>query len=137
MRYNGLLMTFNLHDEKLPILLKKNNNKYSYISIREFKNDLNKISEFKIHFEGHSVHGRLPNCDGYIDFQHRFSVDEIIKENDMHKLIKYKDLIKSIIKAHWGDFEFSENNLLAKGGYYIDMPYMVIESYKKKALKIE
>lgn len=131
LKYYGLLMTFKLYDDTLPILLKKNNNNYTLVSISEFKKDLKKISEFKIYIEGHSSSGRLPSCDGYIGFQHRFSVDEIVKDDDIEKLVRYKDLIKQIIIDEWSGFEHAEDNLIAKGDYNFDMPYMVIESYKK------
>ena len=75
--------------------------------------------------------GRLPSCDGYIDLQYRFSVNELIRDSDVEKLIKHKDLIQQLITESWGEFEHVENNLIAKGGYNFDMPYMFIESYKK------
>lgn len=130
-KYYGLLMTFKLHDDTLPILLKKNNNNYSLVSISEFRNDLKNISEFKIHREGHTLSGRLPSCDGYIDIGFRFSVDEIVKDSDIEKLVKHKDLIEQIITENWGGFEHIQNDLISKGDYQFDMPYMIIESYKK------
>ncbi len=135
LKYWGLLMTFKLNDDTLPILLKKDNDNYSLVSISEFRNDLKKISEFKIHREGHTISTRLPSCDGYIDLKYLFSVDEIVKDSDIEKLIKHKDLIHQIITEIWGGFTHTENNLIAKGGYNFDMPYMFIESYKKSSLQ--
>lgn len=131
LKYNGLLLTFKLHDDTLPLLLRKKNNEYFLVSISEFRNDLKKISEFKIHREGHTLSGRLPSCDGYIDLQYRFSVDEIVKDDDIEKLVKHKDLIQQVIKEEWGGFEHGEDNLIAKGGFNLDMPYLFIENYKK------
>jgi hypothetical protein len=131
LKYYGLLMTFKLYDDTLPILLKKDNNNYFLVSISDFRNDLKKVSEFKIHREGHTLSGRLPSCDGYIELQYRFSVDEIIKDDDIEKLVKHKDLLQQIIKEEWDGFEHDEDNLLAGAGYKLDMPYMFIDKYKK------
>lgn len=131
LKYFGLLMIFKLHDDTLPILLKKNDNKYSLVSISEFQEDLKKKSEFKIYREGHNLSTRLASCDDYIDIQYHFSVDEIVKDSDMEKLVKHNELIQQIIKKIWGEFEHTENNLLAMSGYSFDMPYFFMESYKK------
>lgn len=133
-KYYGLLMTFKLHDDTLPILLKKYNNNYSLVSISEFRNDLKINSEFKIHREGHTLSGRLPSCDGYISLLYRFSVNDIVKDDDIVKLVNHKDLIQQIIKEEWGGFEHAEDNLVAKADYMLDIPYLFIESYKKPSL---
>jgi len=131
-KFYGLLMTFKMHDDSLPILIRKVNNQYSFISIIEFRNNLKTSSEFKIYREGHTLAGRLPTCHGYIDLNYGFSVNEIVKEEDIDKLVQHKDLIERIISEEWGSFELSEDNLL-KTGYNFDMPYMYIETYKRPA----
>lgn len=130
-KYYGLLMTFKMHDDTLPILLKKYDNNYSFVPISQFRNDLKTFSELKIHQEGHTLSGRLPSCEGYISLQLRFNVNEIVKDDDVEKLVNQKDLIEQIITEEWGGFEHVENNLLKQGGYNFDMPYMFIESYRK------
>ncbi len=130
-KYHGLLMTFKMHDDTLPILHKKIDNKYSLVSISDFRKDLKSSTEFKIHREGHSLSKRLPTCNGYIDLQYRFSVNDIIKDEDIEKLAKQKDLIQEIIKEEWGDFEHSSDNLMLTG-FSLDIPYSFIETYKKK-----
>lgn len=130
LKYLGLLMTFNLHDDSFPIFVTKKDNNYALITIHDFINHLKSNSEFKIYREGHTLSGRLPNCDGFIDLQYRFSVNEIVKEEDIPKLIQRKDLIEKVITNTWNSFEHSEDNLLHIG-YQLDMPYMYIETYKK------
>ncbi|MGZ2369280.1 HD domain-containing protein [Ancylomarina sp. YFZ004] len=129
-KYFGLLMTFGMHDDSLPILLKKADNNYSFVTINDFRNNLKNCSEFKVYREGHTFAGRLPNCDGYIELNYGFSVNEIVKDDDLDKIIQHKDLIKNIITEEWGGFEQVEDNLL-KAGYNLDMPYMFIETFKK------
>lgn len=128
-KYYGLLMTFKMHDDSLPILLKKNDNKYKLVTISEFRNDIRSLSEFKIHLEGHTFSERLPSCDGYITLQYGFNVNEIVKDDDVEKLVKSKDLVEQIITEEWGGFVRTENNFMING-FSLDMPYMLIEKYK-------
>jgi hypothetical protein len=130
--YYGLLMTFNMFDENLPIAISKRDNIYYIVTIKEFRDFLKSNTEIKFHREGHTLSGHLPNCDGYISFIHRFNVSNIINEDDQSKLINYKDLLKQIIVEEWGEFQYEEDNLLQKKGYHLDMPYMIIEKYGKK-----
>lgn len=134
LKYYGLLMTFKMHDDTLPILLKKNENNYYLVSISEFRNDLKTSTEIKIHIEGHTFSGRLPSCDGYISLQYRFSVNDIVKDDDIKKLVNQKDLIEQIITEEWGGFVRTEDDLMKKNGYILDMPYFFIEKYKKPSL---
>ncbi|MBN2598403.1 MAG: ATP-binding protein [Marinifilaceae bacterium] len=129
-KYYGLLMTFGMHDDSLPILLTKADNKYYLVTIKDFRNNLENSSEFKIYREGHTVVGRSPSCYGYIELNYDFSVNEIVKDTDLDKITQHKDLIKNIITEKWGGFEQIEDNLL-KTGYNLDMPYMFIETFKK------
>ena len=130
--YYGLLMTFDFYDETLPIALSKTNNKYRFVPIREFREFLKDHSHVKFHMEGHAFSSRLPDCDGYIFLTHRFNVNNIIKEEDQDRLVQYKDLISQIIEEEWGEFQLEDNNLLANGGYHLDMPYFRIEEYSRK-----
>lgn len=129
-RYWGLLMTFNLHDDSLPIFLKKKNNQYEIITITSFIRYLKSYAELEIYKEGHTMVGRLPDCDGFIDLNYGFSVDAIIKEEDIPKLLKQKDLIEQIIKNEWPSFEYSQNNFINEE-FRIDMPYLHVKTYKK------
>lgn len=127
--YFGLIMTFNLFDENMPIALSKKNNQYFYVSIKQFKDHLMKSNEIKFHIEGHSQSSRLIDCDGFITLQHRFSINNIVKQEEQSSLTNYKDLLNKTIKEVWPDYKMEEDNLLKKGGYYLELPYMVIEKY--------
>lgn len=130
--YYGLIMSFNFYDENLPIALTKKENKYSYFSIANLREYLRQNSVAKFHSEGHSQSARLPDCDGLIRINYGFNVMNIVREEDHSELIKYKELLEKIIIEEWGDFIIEQDNLLIKGGYHLDMPYMVIEKYTKK-----
>ncbi|MDD4969723.1 MAG: ATP-binding protein [Paludibacter sp.] len=129
--YIGLLMTFNLFDNMLPIALSKKTNKYSYVSIQQLKSILINKTEINFYIEGHTSSGRLPECEGLILLQHRFGISNIVKDEDQNKLINYKDLIGSIIKEVWGDYKMEQENLMMKNGYNTEMPYLLIEKYTK------
>lgn len=130
--YIGLLMTFNLFDESLPIAIRKIDNNYSFITISEFRDYLKSNSQVKIHREGHTISGRKATCDGFISLDPRFNVNNIIKDEDLPQLVQYKSLVEKIIEEEWGNFLYEEDNLLQKGGYHFDMPYMFIENYERK-----
>jgi hypothetical protein len=129
--YYGLLMTFNYFDDNLPITLSKKNNNYGFVSIKEFRNYLKNNNIIKFHVEGHSLSGRLPDCDGYITLNYRFNVQNIVREEDQGQLIEHKPLIEQIINEEWGGFNIIQDNLIHKSGFVIDMPYTVIEKYIK------
>ncbi|GAA4028478.1 hypothetical protein GCM10022386_10160 [Flavobacterium cheonhonense] len=127
----GLLLTFNFFDDNLPITLTKKNNNYEFFTIRELKQYLKKNSEIKFHHEGHSLSGRLPDCDGFISLNFRFSVKNIVREEDQDKLIEHKEFIEKIIKEEWGEFRVEQDNLIKQVKYNFEMPYMIIEKYIK------
>jgi hypothetical protein len=127
----GLLMTFNYFDENLPITLSKKDGNYSFVTIKEFRDYLKKNNEVKFHLEGHTLSGRLPDCDGYITLNYRFNIKNIVKEEDQDKLIEHKQLIKQIIEEEWGEFTIVQDNLIQSQGYSLDMPYTSIEKYFK------
>lgn len=130
LKYFGLLMTFKMYDDSLPIFLKKENNNYSFVSISVFRNDLQRCSVIKIYREGHSLSSRLPNCDGYIVLDYGFSVNEIIKDDDIKKLVQRKDLIEKIITEVWGEFEYSDEDQIGRRSMF-DAPYTFIQNYKR------
>ncbi|NMG68364.1 hypothetical protein GPA19_25910, partial [Azoarcus indigens] len=105
-------------------------NNYSLISIRDFKNHLKSCSEFKIYREGHTVAGRLPNCEDFIKLSYSFSANEIVRDEDVEKLVQYKNLIETNIKEIWGNFDYYLDNLISKN-FTLDSPYLSIETYKK------
>jgi hypothetical protein len=129
--YYCLLMTFNYYNDSLPITLTKKNNKYGFITIKEFKLYLKSNDEVKFHQEGHSFSGRLPDCDGFVTLDFRFSVKNIIREEEQDKLIEHKNLIEKIIEEEWGGFSIQQDNLIEQRGFNLDMPYTIIEKYIK------
>lgn len=128
----GLLMTFNYFDDNLPITLTKKDNKYSFVTITAFKNYLQQNDEVVFHQEGHTLSGRLPDCEGFINLNYSFSVKNIVREEDQDKLIEHKGLIEKIIEKEWKGFTVDQENLLRQVGYTFDMPYNMIEKYSKK-----
>lgn len=131
LNYYGLLMTFNFYDETYPIVLTKKTNLYSYYSIANFRNYLKSNNEVNLYQEGHTISGRMPNCEGFISLTHTFNVSNIVRDEDQNKLIKQKDLLEKIIKEEWGDFKLEEDNLFINGRFSLDMPYRIIEKYSK------
>lgn len=129
--YYGLLLTFNFFDESLPIAFSKTGGNYSFVTIKEFREYLKSHHEVGIHTEGHSFLGRLPDCEGFIRLDYRFNISNIVREEDVAKLIDQKDLIERLIQEEWGEFEASEDNLMKQGGYSMDMPYVFIQRYTK------
>jgi|GEM_PF-3331299 len=129
--YNDLLMTFSLFDESLPIALSKEKNNYYYVSIKQFKTFLENNSTLKIYQEGHSLSARSPDCDGFIKLGYRLNFKNIILEEDEDKLTEHHKLIESLIKEVWGDFKLNPNNLIGKGAYRFDLPFVSVEEYQK------
>ena len=127
----GLLMTFNYFDESLPITLSKKDGNYSFVKIEEFRNYLKKNEEVKFHVEGHTLSGRLKDCEGFVTLDYGFNVKNIIREEDQSKLIEHKQLIEQIIKEEWGGFTVIQDNLMMNKGFALDMPYIIIERYVK------
>lgn len=127
----GLLMTFNYYDDSLPITLTKKGGKYDFVNISSFREYLKNSDEVKFHIEGHSLSGRLPDCDGFITLNFGFSVKNIIRKEDQEKLTEHKELIEKIIEEEWGGFTINQDNLIRQRGYVFDMPYTVIEKYIK------
>jgi len=127
--YHGLLMAFNLHDDSLPIAFAKKENKYSYVTIRDFKTIIRSKTEIKFYQEGHSQSVRHPDCDGFISYIHRLSFNNIIIDDE--KLLNYNDLLSKILTEVWGNYKKEEENLLVKNGYNFDMPYIMIQKYEK------
>lgn len=128
----GLLMTFNYFDENLPITLSKKEGNYEFVSISSFRDYLKKNNEVKFHVEGHTNSGRLPTCDGFIMLNFRFDVKKIVREEDQEKLVDHRELIEKIINEEWGGFCITQDNLMKKKGFSFDIPYIMIEKYKKK-----
>ncbi|WP_273567108.1 ATP-binding protein [Maribacter halichondriae] len=74
LRHLGLLLTFNYFDDSLPITLTKKDNNYNFFTIKQFKLYLKNNNEVKFHIEGHTLGGRLPNCDGFIKLSFGFDI---------------------------------------------------------------
>ena len=63
-------LSFNFYDENLPIALTKKKNKYNLYSIADFRKFLYQNDSVKFHQEGHTLSGRLPDCDRFIGVTH-------------------------------------------------------------------
>jgi hypothetical protein len=127
MSYFNLLMTFDMYDENLPILFTKTNNQYVRVTIQDFENRIRSVSEIKIYFEGH--YNKKPDCDGFICIQDSFHAYEILKDEDMSKLIKYDDIIRNSIKKEWGSFHEKNEELT---GNPFEQSYYSIKIYEKE-----
>ena len=129
--YFALLFAFDFYTDEMPIALSKRKGNYKYVSITEFKDYLSKNLEVKIHQEGHSLSRRNLDCNGFIFLPLNLKIQNIIKEEEQDKIIKYDDKLNSIIAEVWGEYIVEEEDLFKKTGRVFDLPYMRIQKFIK------
>lgn len=130
-KYWGLLVSFGLNDDTLPIALTKIENVYSHFTIAHLKKYLSENQTIKFYREEQFYHLSLATCEGFVMLHYRFDISEIIKKEDQKLLIERDDLIKSIIQESWGEYNYIEHNLVIDN-FRVDKQYTLSQEYTKK-----
>ncbi|MEZ4972817.1 MAG: ATP-binding protein [Cyclobacteriaceae bacterium] len=127
--YYSLLLSFDLYQDEFPIALKKKNNSYYQVSVRELCDYLKENDVARFHNEGHSVLARKPDCEGFIYYPFPHNLNSIVRDSDIDKLLTSRNYLEGIIRDYWGDFHVDRKNLV--GGFNWDVPYFSIDTYSK------
>ncbi|MBP0905588.1 ATP-binding protein [Mariniflexile gromovii] len=127
--YLSLLLTFGFYKDDLPIALKKTNNIYKNVSVKELKLFLKSNNEVNFYMEGYSNSIKSPNCDGFIFLSLNLAFNNIVKEIDQSKLLTYNNKLKGIFDEIWKNYVFNDNRFEGIG--MLNSPYSLIRNYKK------
>ncbi|MES2375979.1 MAG: ATP-binding protein [Bacteroidota bacterium] len=106
---NDLTITFNLYDDNFPIVRTKKNNKYKYISIKEFRKYLRNVDEITLKEENRLEKFRGKNLDGFANIYWGFEMKDIIAAQDLEKLSDSSKVIKQILTDEWHEYDNESN----------------------------
>ncbi|WZL89998.1 ATP-binding protein [Salinimicrobium sp. 3283s] len=106
--YYSLLLAFDFYQDNMPILLKKIENQYFYVSVTELKIYLQQNSTLSIYHEPLSRKISTDSCPGFLNFPLNFPATMVVNEEDRNRLFSDHTYIERVIQTFWTNLAISE-----------------------------
>ena len=100
-KYANLLIAFQLHDENTTIALKKVNNTYGPVSIREIREYLRANNSINFYSENPDGERFNPTVDGFLMLPTKIYFNKVIQKSDILRITNIDELLPKIIAEEW------------------------------------